>query len=107
MVSAQVARGIAILALAVLASCVGLPAKRTVWVTVPLAQDQVEAGADEKVRVGEMVIVNTIDGKTYLFSTTEVAGAGLRGVDAEGRNYQVAPDELRALFVKRRRPTLK
>lgn len=86
-----------------LSACI--PYTHDVWISVPLAQQQVAPGADERVRVGETVIVDTLRKTTHKFRITRLDPDGFAGVARDGKTYSVRYADVESLWVKRSRWT--
>jgi hypothetical protein len=82
-----------------LAGC--LPYKRPDWVSIPLRQDQVAADSDDKLRIGEDVIVDTWTKKTYRFRIIRLEQAGFVGVAKDNKTYTMYYKDFASMWVKR------
>lgn len=78
-----------------------LPYKSPEWVSIPLRQDQVEADSDDKLRVGETVIVDTLTKKTYRFKVIRIEPNGFVGIAKDNKHYTLLFRDLESMWVKR------
>jgi hypothetical protein len=93
-------RAFAIPALALcLSAC--LPYKAPEWVSIPLRQDQVEADSDDKLRVGEQVIIDTRTKKTYKFQVIRIEHDGFVGIAKDNKHYKMLFKDMESMWVKR------
>lgn len=82
-----------------LAAC--MPYKRPGWVSIPLHQDQVDPDSEDKLQVGETVIVDTLKEKTHTFKVIRLESNGFVGIAKNNRTYTVLYKDLESMWVKR------
>ena len=87
----------------VLAACLSacLPYKSPEWVRIPLRQDQAEADSDDKLRVGETVIVDALNKKTYRFKVIRIEHNGFVGIAKDNKHYTMLFKDMESMWAKR------
>jgi hypothetical protein len=78
-----------------------LPYQAPEWVSIPLRQDQVEADSDDKLRVGETVIVDSLNKKTYKLQVIRIETYGFVGIAKDNKHYTMHFKDMQSMWVKR------
>lgn len=90
---------------AIVVACVPIPVKQLKWISAPAEQAGLPDDADDKLRLADLVAVETRDGKKHRVQVIRMDQGGLVCITNDDRLFFVAYGDIKDLKVQRRRWT--